>query len=500
MGAAAALIGIPSLALAQATTTPAKKSGRVIKRAPNRVVRLGAELAAYDNLSLQIGRLTDHSATLNLLSRPERNVVIRWRDGMGKTSRVSDTIHLPPGMPVEFAFEGLRPGTEYRYAVLERDDKGVLKELRGDCRIQTQRSAGARFSFTIQGDSHPERAQMFDAALYARTLQLIADDRADFHICMGDDFSLNPLHEITETAVRSRYELQRPFLGLVGQSSPVFLLNGNHEQASLFNYNQTGTPHNAAVWAQRARNALFPQPAPDGFFTGNNTSLDGIGPLRNYFAWTWGDALFVVLDCYWHSPACVDTQLNEEDIGGKRSGRNRDEWGITIGDEQYKWFRKTLDTSRAKFKFVFAHHVLGSGRGGIERAPFFEWGGKSNRGMSEFKEHRVHWEMPIHQLMVKAGVTIFFQGHDHLYARQELDGVIYQTAPIPADPNYAIYNDDRYLSGVKEANSGYLRISVESDNATVQYIRSYLKADETLNRKHGQVTHEYTVKARSARD
>ena len=30
--------------------------------------------------------------------------------------------------------------------------------------------------------------------------------------------------KITEQNVRSRYELQRPFLGLVGQSSPVFLL------------------------------------------------------------------------------------------------------------------------------------------------------------------------------------------------------------------------------------------------------------------------------------
>ena len=38
--------------------------------------------------------------------------------------------------------------------------------------------------------------------------------------------------------------------------------------------------------------------------------------------------------------------------------------------------------------------------------------------------------MPVHQLMVKNGVTIFFQGHDHLFARQERDGMVYQERRI----------------------------------------------------------------------
>ncbi|MBK6791105.1 MAG: hypothetical protein IPG80_00890 [Anaerolineales bacterium] len=41
---------------------------------------------------------------------------------------------------------------------------------------------------------------------------------------------------------------------------------------------------------------------------------------------------------------------------------------------QYQWFRQTLETSNAKYKFVFTHHVLGTGRGGIELADTFEWG------------------------------------------------------------------------------------------------------------------------------
>ena len=40
--------------------------------------------------------------------------------------------------------------------------------------------------------------------------------------------------------------------------------------------------------------------------------------------------------------------------------------GFTLGDAQYHWFKRTLEQSKAKYKFVFAHHVLGTGRGGID--------------------------------------------------------------------------------------------------------------------------------------
>ncbi len=326
---------------------------------------------------------------------------------------------------------------------------------------------------------------MFDAQLYAKTLQAISKEKPDFHLCMGDDFSIARLNTYTEESVSSRYLLQRPFLGLVGRAAPVFLLNGNHEQASLYNYNQTGDPHDIAIWAQLARNKNFPLPVPDGFYSGNVNKLKEIGDLRDYYAWTWGDALFVVLDNYWHSPASVDTRLREED--NKRDGKDRDWWGITLGDEQYAWLKKTLESSRSKYKFVFAHHVMGTSRGGIERARLFEWGSSG----AEFKTHRPNWEMSVHDLMKKHGVNIFFQGHDHLYAKQEVDGVIYQTVPVPADPNYQTYNENRYLSGVKLPNSGYLRVTVTPERATVEYIRQFLSDSPTT--RSGEVAHRYTT-------
>ena len=341
---------------------------------------------------------------------------------------------------------------------------------------------------------------MSEPNLYARTLLNAASGNPDFYICMGDDFSVAGIHEVNAGTLSQPYQLQRPFLGLIAQSAPVFLLNGNHEQASLFNYNQTDVRHEVAVGAQKARNRYFPTPDPDGFYTGDAQSLDSIGLLKDYCAWTWGDALFVILDNYWQSPAQVDSGFHEQEGGGNNGHdghKDRDWWGLTLGDAQYHWLKRTLEESRAKFKFVFAHHVLGSGRGGVDECDLYEWGGRNKRGDWEFSERRPGWEMPVHQLMVKHGVTIFFQGHDHLFARQERDGVVYQEVPMPADPFYQRRNEDRYQSGVKLPNSGHLRVTVSPAEVKVDYVRCYLPKDETAAQKTGDIAHSYTIKAKN---
>ena len=165
-------------------------------------------------------------------------------------------------------------------------------------------------------------------------------------------------------------------------------------------------------------------------------------------------------------------------------------------DAWQQWFKRTLEQSAAKYKFVFAHHVLGTGRGAVELADLYEWGGKSRAGMWELDKRRPGWELPVHQLMVKHGVSIFFQGHDHLFARQEKDGVVYQETPNPADPGYAAYNREAYRSGDVLPNSGYLRVTVAPEKVEVDYVCSSLPKDETPDRKNGEVAFSCTVSAR----
>ena len=501
---ASALTWLLMPAHGQATNQgPAKKGGRGGRRRKDAdEYPLPSELAAFGLLSLVLGRASDRAVTVSALAKETMEGYFEYGRASGAYTRKTDQVALPEGQPVEVVFDNLQPDTLYFYRLQYRKPGEATFTARPECRFHTQRAAGSAFMFAIQGDSHPERPQMSDPNLYARTLRRAAAGKPDFYICMGDDFSVEKLQTYTADAVAGRYTLQRPFLGLVAESAPLFLLNGNHEQASLFNFNQTDETHDVAVWAQNARNRYFPTPAPDGFYTGNTEPLKGIGPLKDYYAWTWGDALFVVLDNYWHSPVLVDSRLHGDkaDGGKKEKGgqKNRDWWGLTLGAAQYQWFKRTLEGSKAKYKFVFAHHVLGSGRGGIDEADLYEWGGKNKRGDWEFKEKRPGWELPIHQLMVKHGVTIFFQGHDHLFARQERDGIVYQEVPMPADQGYVAYNEERYGSGIKLPNSGHLRVAVSPEQVQVEYVRCYLPKDETDQHKTDEVAHSYTIKAKTS--
>jgi len=460
---------------------------------------LPPELAQFSWLSLVLGRVTDKSVTVSAVAKESLEGFFEYGTKAGNYANKTPLTKFAANQPVEVSLEDLQPDTQYFYSLQFRNAGEKDFVPRPENHFHTQRASGSTFTFAIQGDSHPERPQMSEPNLYARTLLNAAKDKPDFYICMGDDFSVAPIREVNFEAVAARYTLQRPFLGLVAQSAPVFLLNGNHEQASLFNFNQTDERHAVAVHAQNARNQFFPTPAPDGFYSGDTEQLNGIGLRKDYCAWTWGDALFVILDNYWHSPAQVDSGFREVDAGGSKGGRGqRDWWALTLGDAQYQWFKRALETSKAKYKFVFAHHVMGSGRGGVDQCEYYEWGGKNRRGDYEFKERRPGWELPVHQLMVKHGVTIFFQGHDHLYCKQEHEGIIYQEVPMPGDHGYQTYNEERYQSGVKLPNSGHLRVTVSPENVKVEYVRSFLPMDETAQNKTGNIAHTYTVKAKTS--
>jgi len=434
-----------------------------------------------------LGSPTTTSIKVNVFSPSQGGTVfVAYGTASGTTTRQSPAATLVAATPLEISLDGLSPDTSYTYRLYYQASTGSASASEV-CTFHTARPPGSAFTFCLQGDSHPERLKtQFDAALYQRTLQTAAADQPDFYLLLGDDFSVDTLDPATLTAaqVTGRYTLQRPYLGLVGKSAPIFLVNGNHEQAAR--YLLDGTPNNVAVWAQTARNRHYSQPAPDGFYTGNPEVVPNIGLLRNTFAWTWGDALFVVIDPYWGSPVCVDDPFGG---GAKRSNL----WDITHGDAQYQWLKTTLEQSRAKYKFVFAHHVLGTQRGGIEVAGLYEWGGSNANGSWGFSANRPTWASPIHQLMAASKVSIFFQGHDHIWVRQQLDGVTYQTLSEPADPNYSLFNSDAYLSGDKLPNSGYTRVSVAPTGVKVDYVRTWLPADEGPGNVSGAVAFSYSL-------
>ena len=298
------------------------------------------------------------------------------------------------------------------------------------------------FTFTITADSHlDERTHL---GLYQRTLSTAAADKPVFHIDLGDTFMTEKRANLPDTEKEQQYIDQRRYFNLLG--APVHLVMGNHD-GECGRYND-GTPNNLALWSHTMHWRYFPEPLAEG--------------TRNYYAWEHGNALFVVLDPFWYTP---------------RQRRDDDNWTRTLGAEQYQWLARTLQTSKAKFKFVFIHHLVGgvekAARGGVEVAPFFEWGGKNLDGTDGFKTKRPGWPAPIHQLLLQNHVNIVFHGHDHLYARQELDGIVYQEVPQPGDPDGSTRSaaEYGYKSGVILPSSGYLRAVVYADKTSVEYVR-----------------------------
>ena len=457
-------------------------------------------------LMVLVGRPTDRSVTLNLLASEPMTVRIRYGASADAMSHQTPATRLTPGVPTEVAVAGLVPDRRYTYQVESyRGDRAPV--LEAPATWHTQRAPGQPFTFTVQGDSHPERVgRMFDEALYRRTLAQVRDGAPDFHLMLGDDFSIERLISrgaVSGPAVDAVYAGQRRFLDVVSRHSVVVPVNGNHEEAARFLLD--GTPTSAPVLAGLARNRFFSPPMPDGFYSGDSVPVPHLGLPRDYFAWTWGDALFVVIDPYWHTPPTDpgtvprggrEGREGREAGGGnamQAAGVGRDLWQMTLGDAQYAWLARTLRHSTARWKFVFAHHVLGTGRGGVELADVAEWGGRDRSGVDAFRRKRPSWPMPIHQLFVDTRVTVFFQGHDHLFARQEKDGVIYQSVPNPADPTYTAFNREAYRSGDILPNSGHLRVRVEPEGLQVDYIRAFLPSspDGALD---GRVAFTYRVR------
>lgn len=390
-----------------------------------------------------LGRPTDNSVTINAIAPEGMQAFFEYGTSSGAYSQKTATL-TSSNEVIETVLENLEPNTKYYYRTnykLAGDSSFIVGNENS---FVTQKPEGSTFTFDLQSDPHMDGHS--DANVYTANLQSEGNDNPDFIIDMGDTF-MTEKFAISEEQVVRRYIEQRAFFDIPGK--PFFLANGNHEGEFGWLLNSANTK-NAAYWALNARKLYYPNPYPDNFYTGSSN--------ENYYSWKWGDALFVVLDPYSYS-----TEFR------KQTG---DMWDSTIGDEQYKWFKETLENRDAKYKFVFLHHMLGEYRGMTNWADKYEWGGYGNNGVWQFDTMRPNWEMPIHQLMVKNNVTILFQGHDHLFAKEEKDGIIYQEVPQPSaftgDP--APGTEGQYLGEVIPS-SGYLRIKVSPQNVNVEYVR-----------------------------
>ena len=418
---------------------------------------------------LILGRPTSDAVTVSVLCSMDAAGCIALGTKPGKLDTRTPAQFFHKGEPAEVVLSGLASDTQYHYQLC------LTETSSPEFTFHTARPPGSMFTFTLTADSHLD--EQTDPVLYQRTLANALADTPDFHIDLGDTF-MSEKHPSREEAAR-QYLAQRYYFGRLCGSAPLFLVLGNHDGETP--RGRGSEANSLAVWCNLMRTRHFPNPVPDTFYTGNATRHPDAGWLQDYYAWEWGDALFVVLDPFWFA---------------QRQRGQSDNWKRTLGIEQYQWLQRTLEASNARFKFVFIHHLVGGAddqcRGGAEAAPFYEWGGLNPDGSDGFKQHRPGWPAPIHPLLVQNKVSIVFHGHDHFYAKQDLDGIVYQEVPQPGytgngkPPRSAA--EYGYLSGTMLGSSGHLRVRVTPKEALVDYVRT--KAGDP------EMAHTYRIPAK----
>lgn len=396
-------------------------------------------------LSLILGRPTGSSVAVSVLVADDADGFVQYGKAAEPCTNRTPAVAFAAGEPRVIALDGLAADTAYRYAFCWRSASSAVFRTSEDHVFHTQRPRGATFEFTVTADSHLDVNT--DPALYARTLRGALADRPDFHIDLGDTFMTGKRGNRPADAL-PQYPAQRYYFGLLCSSAPLFLALGNHD----------GEMDRTVDAATAMRIRYFPNPLPDAFYSG--------GTNGNYYAWTWGDALFIVLDPFRYSLAAKH---------GPESGG----WSFSLGRPQYDWLKRTLEANRAGLKFVFIHHLVGGldrqGRGGAEAARLYEWGGLDPDGGDVFAARRPGWPMPIHALLVKNGVTAVFHGHDHFYARQTVDGLVYQLVPQPGHPGEGSIGQARsygYAAGELLPGAGYVRVKVAGEKANVEFVRT----------------------------
>ena len=237
----------------------------------------GAQTLESENIVL--GRPTDDSVTVHALADEATAVFVEYGEQPGTYSSRSRIVEANADDVAEITVGGLRPNTRYFYQVNYRGASDSDYRAGQEYLFHTQRSRGSIFTFGVQGDSHPERSRansrgdgMYHPDLYVRTMEQVASAEPDLYFMLGDDFNISRFMAnffqgdktaLTQQIVDDVYIEQRRILSLMTNSTALFPVIGNHEEARR---NLLGTKlHDAAIYAGRARVRMLPVPAPDSF-------------------------------------------------------------------------------------------------------------------------------------------------------------------------------------------------------------------------------------------
>jgi hypothetical protein len=395
---------------------------------------IGATVEAANAVTLTVTStlksLTDPGkAVFSVKSNLATRVYIEYGYASGKYTKKTSIITLKAGTAQDISLVQLTLGVQvfYRLRYLKTGTTTYLAKTQASF---TTPSSFTKSVFAIQADPHMDENSSAD--VYNGTLAQIVKTAPAFLIDLGDIFMVDKLTDKSETNIRARFQLMKDYYKKLG-NVPLKIVLGNHD--GELGYSSFNT--------KKYRAEYFPEQT---------------GELA-YFSLEGPDQLHLCLDPFTYTT----------------SSPKADGWQWTLGKTQYEWLKSSLEKSTARHKFVYIHHLLvgdAQSRGGIEIAKRNEWGGANTDGTPGFASNRAGWYKPVHELLVEHKVSFVFKGHDHLYVKQELDGIVYQTVPQPSHAGDKVDPTQYgYLAGKTVGGSGFLRVTTQGAIAKVEFVK-----------------------------
>lgn len=423
---------------------------------------------------------------------------------------VYDQTSADPVRVVLDQFDGMR---EFHWQIRHRRKGQEKWQTTPTARCRLARRPGETFTAALFADSHFDSARNHPKTRENITLgaQAVIDDHPDFGVFIGDEVGITVGYLRKEPGVRqdaslamTRWLEWRQFIGALLANVPTFFVLGNHEgEAGYYQDMNLKGDIFAQRWSTIARKRYFLNPLPTTYPEGgedegwrgsaDRESTGGAdegncSPLENYFAWTWGDALFAVIDVHRYTKV------------GRNTPRRPEDW--SLGAPQRLWLEHVLGQSNARWKFVLSHHVVGGSKwdsSGRQAQPAYAYG----RGGAQYC--RIGEQAMLTDIMKKHGAQFFVYGHDHIFAHQQAEGIHYiccgrptrvpntwVTAPgfMEAYGDYRARDPHAFIMDV-----GYTRLTVSPSEVVFEYVKTGMDPDgnENIKANVGDVVHRVAV-------
>ena len=398
-------------------------------------------------LSPFLSRPTEKSIFISALNnnRPSEAVIELRKEKTTTWERRDPSVKAKAFAFLNWDIQNLSPATRYEYRVLMKHDSKDEFSPAAEGTFTTQRKALTNYTAVLITDPHT--GTFAEITRPVQTLDQVVKnaslEKAEFVIALGDNVAWNGSREYPQTDPNQAayaYAMYRRHVGPLTQNCPHFGIIGNWAgESGKF-------PEENIQMVSEVRKAYLPNP--------NNQTYPQSGSEReDYYAFSWGGVLYVLLNIQTYSKPSAPDELDS-----LASDVNRiEDW--TLGDRQMKWLVKTLEQATEKYRFVCMHHTAG-GNAGDPHNTLYGRGGARAWNTGE--------QLKIHELMKKHKVQIFFYGHDHVFVDDVVDGIHYTLPGSCGAP----WKFTKAETGYERfwPDSGHARLNIEPEKATVTFV------------------------------